>query len=163
MDFFEKATKFTIKAHKDMTRKTESIPYIRHPMEVAAIASGMTYDREILAAAILHNVAADTPVMAEEIEERFGSRVVALVTSETEDKRHDMPPEQSWRIRKEESLRELASCGDIAVKILWLSDRLSSNHSFYVEKKNGELTFFLTRHIDSFNAHTVENRRLDAA
>ncbi len=134
MDIFEKALNFAVKAHEGMTRKTENIPYILHPVEVAAIAGSMTTDREVLAAAVLHDVVEDTPVTAEEIKKQFGSRVAALVASETENKRPDMPPAQSWRIRKEESLRELESCGDMAVKILWLSDKLSNIRSFYKMK-----------------------------
>ena len=67
----------------------------------------------------------------EEIEELFGSRVRALVESETEDKRADLPPSDTWRIRKEESLSVLKNTDDIAVLIVWLGDKLANMRSFY--------------------------------
>ena len=74
--------------------------------------------------------------ISEEIEENFGSRVRTLVEAETEDKRADLPPESTWKIRKEESLIELASCNDTAVLMLWLGDKLSNMRSFYRIWKN---------------------------
>ena len=56
--------------------------------------------------------------------------------SETADKRADLPPEDTWKIRKEESLEELASCGDRDVLMLWLGDKLSNMRSFYRIWKN---------------------------
>ena len=70
-------------------------------------------------------------ISIEEIEEKFGPRVRKLVESETENKRADLPPESTWKIRKEESLNDLASCGDTDVLILWLGDKLANMRSFY--------------------------------
>ena len=38
----------------------------------------------------------------------------------------DLPPEDTWEIRKKESLDRLAKERDPGVKILWLSDKLSN-------------------------------------
>ena len=131
MTNFEEAIEFAVKAHSGMYRKRESTPYILHPFEVATIAGTLTSDEEVLAAAILHDTVEDTDATIEEIEKKFGSRVAALVASETEDKRPGIPPEKSWRIRKEESLLNLRNATDPGVKILWLSDKLSNVRSFY--------------------------------
>ena len=69
-------------------------------------------------------------------EENFGARVRTLVESETEDKIADLPPEDTWRIRKEESLEELKNCGDTDVLMLWIGDKLSNMRSFYRIWKN---------------------------
>ena len=127
---FEDALRFATEAHAGMVRKASSMPYILHPMEVATIAATMSEDREVLAAALLHDVVEDTPHTLEEIESLFGSRVAALVAAETEDKREGQPPAETWRIRKEESLVELAH-GDRDAKILWIADKLSNMRSFY--------------------------------
>ena len=58
-----------------------------------------------------------------------------MVASETEDKRTERPPAETWRIRKEESLRVLEESGDINVKILWLSDKLANMRSYCRMKK----------------------------
>ena len=122
---------FATKVHGGQFRKGTQIPYILHPIEAAAIVGTMTTDEEIIAGAALHDVVEDTDIPIEAIEENFGPRVRYLVESETEDKRADLPPEETWRVRKEESLKELASCGDTDVLMLWLGDKLANMRSFY--------------------------------
>ena len=131
MDKVTKAIEFAAAAHDGMTRKKDKTPYILHPLEAAVIVGSITDDQDIISAAVLHDVVEDTQITIEEIEKNFGSRIRALVESETEDKRADLPPENTWRIRKEESLEELENCDDIAVQILWLGDKLSNMRSFY--------------------------------
>ncbi|MEE1320100.1 MAG: HD domain-containing protein [Acutalibacteraceae bacterium] len=131
MDKVTKAIEFAAVAHDGMVRKKDKTPYILHPLEAAVIVGTMTDDSDVISAAVLHDVVEDTEVTIEEIEEKFGSRVRALVESETEDKRAELPPEDTWRIRKEESLDELKNCGDTDVLILWLGDKLSNMRSFY--------------------------------
>ena len=127
---FEDALRFAIDAHSGMVRKAAGTPYILHPLEVASIAATMTKDEEVLAAAVLHDVVEDTSHTLDEIEERFGKRVAELVAAETENKRDDLPPEETWRIRKEESLIDLEN-SDRDAKILWIADKLSNMRSFY--------------------------------
>ena len=131
MDKVTKAIEFAAEAHDGMVRKKDKTPYILHPLEAAVIVGTMTDDSDVISAAVLHDVVEDTEITIEEIEEKFGSRVRALVESETEDKRAELPPEDTWRIRKEESLDELKNCGDTDVLILWLGDKLSNMRSFY--------------------------------
>ena len=132
-DLFDRAAVFAIHAHAGAVRKREPIPYILHPMEVAAIAASMTEDREVLAAAMLHDTVEDAGVTVQEIEAAFGPRVAALVAHESEDKHRELPPSVSWRLRKEESLARLRDCGDIAVKMLWVADKLSNLRQVYRE------------------------------
>lgn len=139
MDKVTKAIEFAAKAHDGMVRKKDKTPYILHPLEAAVIVGTMTDNQDVISAAVLHDVVEDTAITIEEIEERFGSRVRVLVESETEDKRANLPPENTWRIRKEESLEELASCGDTDVLMLWLGDKLANMRSFYrIWKNEGE-------------------------
>ena len=70
-----------------------------------------------------------------EIKEKFGQRVWELVRSETEDKREELPPAQTWRIRKEESLAVLKNAEDIAVLMVWLGDKLANMRSIYRDFK----------------------------
>ena len=131
MDLFETALTFAVKAHAGAVRKGGAVPYVLHPLEVAVIAGTLTNDPEVLAAAVLHDTVEDTPATLSEIENAFGGRVARLVSSETENKRRGVPPEESWQIRKEESLRELKNASDPGTKIIWLSDKLSNMRSFY--------------------------------
>ena len=122
---FEHALQFAAQAHSGQIRKNGGI-YLLHPMEVACIAATMTDDEDVIAAALLHDTVEDTDVTAAEILREFGTRIAALVASETEDKRPGVPPAVSWQVRKEESLAELKESRDLNVKILWLSDKLSN-------------------------------------
>ncbi len=135
MTLFEKAVQFSLQKHSGQTRKESKIPYVLHPMEVASIVATMTNDENVLAAALLHDTVEDAQVKKQEILKEFGERVAALVESETEDKRADLPPESTWRIRKEETLAVLRDTDDIAVKMLWLGDKLSNMRSYYRQYK----------------------------
>ena len=135
MELVSEAIAFAVKAHDGMRRKKSEAPYILHPMEAAVIVGTMTNDQNLIAAAALHDVVEDTSVTIEEIEEKFGKRVRELVESETEDKRADLPPSDTWRIRKEESLSVLKNAKDVGVLIVWLGDKLANMRSIYRDWK----------------------------
>ena len=135
MELVSEAIAFAVKAHDGMRRKKSESPYVLHPMEAAVIVGTMSEDQNLIAAAALHDVVEDAGVSIEEIEEKFGSRVRELVESETEDKRAELPPSDTWRIRKEESLSVLRSTDDIDVLILWMGDKLSNMRSIYRDWK----------------------------
>ena len=126
----DRAIVFATKAHSGMHRKKDGIPYILHPMEVASIAGGITTDEEVLTAALLHDTVEDTNVTLDTIKSQFGDRVAALVASETEDKRRDRSPAETWMQRKVESLAALRNAVDPGVRVLWLSDKLANMRSF---------------------------------
>lgn len=126
-----RAVEFAAHAHDGMERKKDGIPYILHPMEAAAIVGTITNNEDVICAALLHDTVEDAGVTIEEIRELFGERVAELVASETEDKRAELPPEQTWEIRKRESLENLKASGDRDVLILWLGDKLSNIRSFH--------------------------------
>lgn len=135
MELVSEAVAFAVKAHDGMRRKKSSTPYILHPMEAAVIVSTMTDDQDLIAAAVLHDVVEDAGIAMDEIEARFGKRVRELVASETEDKRADRPPTETWLIRKEESLSVLKNTEDPGVLMVWLGDKLANMRSFYREFK----------------------------
>ena len=135
MELVSEAIAFAVKAHDGMRRKKSESPYVLHPMEAAVIVGTMSEDQNLIAAAALHDVVEDAGVSIEEIEEKFGRRVRELVESETEDKRAELPPSDTWRIRKEESLSVLRSTDDIHVLMLWMGDKLSNMRSIYRDWK----------------------------
>ena len=135
MELVSEAIAFAVKAHDGMRRKKSEVPYILHPMEAAVIVGTMTDDQNLIAAAALHDVVEDAGITIEEIEKKFGARVRELVASETEDKRADLPPTDTWRIRKEESLAVLKNTNDIGVLMVWLGDKLANMRSIYRDWK----------------------------
>ena len=135
MELVSEAIAFAVCAHDGMRRKKSESPYILHPMEAAVIVGTMTDDQNLIAAAALHDVVEDADISIEEIEAKFGKRVRELVASETEDKRADRPPTETWRIRKEESLAVLKNTDDIGVLMVWLGDKLANMRSIYRDFK----------------------------
>ena len=135
MELVSEAIAFAVKAHDGMRRKKSESPYILHPMEAAVIVGTMSDDQNLIAAAALHDVVEDAGITIEEVEERFGKRVRELVASETEDKRAELPPSDTWRIRKEESLSVLRNTEDIGVLMVWLGDKLANMRSIYRDWK----------------------------
>ena len=135
MELVSEAIAFAVQAHDGMRRKKSESPYILHPMEAAVIVGSMSDDQNLIAAAALHDVVEDAGITIEEIETRFGKRVRELVGSETEDKRADLPPEDTWRIRKEESLEVLKNTNDIGVLMVWIGDKLANMRAIYRDWK----------------------------
>ena len=130
-DLVSEAIVFSTKAHDGMRRRKSDAPYILHPMEVGAIVGTMTDSQEVIAAGVLHDVVEDAGITLEEIGEKFGARVMELVASETENKHEELPPEETWRLRKEESLARLRATNDIEVLMLWIGDKLSNIRTIY--------------------------------
>ena len=135
MELVSEAIAFAVKAHDGMRRKKSEAPYILHPLEAAVIVGSMTDDQNLIAAAALHDVVEDAGITIDQIEEKFGKRVRELVESETEDKRSDLPPAETWRIRKEESLEVLKNTDDTDVLMVWIGDKLANMRSIYRDWK----------------------------
>lgn len=127
----EKAIIFAAKAHKGTFRKSTNIPYIVHPMEAGAIAASVTDDEKVIAAAILHDTLEDTDTTPEDIRREFGDEVLRLIESDSEDKREELPPEETWKMRKEETIDYLRNRADKKEKIIALSDKLSNIRAIY--------------------------------
>ena len=122
----KKALKLCFEAHKNQVDKS-GMPYVFHPFHLAEQMD--TEDTAV--AALLHDVVEDAGVSIEEVGEKFGARVRELVGSETENKREELPPSETWRIRKEETLLTLEKTDDIGVVMLWLGDKLANMRSIY--------------------------------
>jgi guanosine-3',5'-bis(diphosphate) 3'-pyrophosphohydrolase len=83
------ALDFAAERHSAQRRKgPDAAPYVNHLIEVAMLVAsvGRVSDVEVLMAAVLHDVLEDTSTKPEEIEERFGVRVRALVEALSDDK-----------------------------------------------------------------------------
>ncbi len=130
-ELLDKAICFAVKKHSGQVRKLHNTPYIMHPMEVATIISTLTEDENTIIAGLLHDTVEDTDTTPEEIKAEFGPRIAALVASETEDKDSSRSEEETWEERKQDTLLMLEHTKDIAVKHLWIGDKLSNIRSFY--------------------------------
>lgn len=116
---------FAEHAHNGATRKGTKIPYIMHPIEAGMITMSLTDDVSVVVAAILHDVVEDTKYDLGDIEQRFGPDIAQLVSYESEDKMHDIPAANSWKLRKETFLKHLENA-PLEAKIICLADKVSN-------------------------------------
>lgn len=127
---FVSAIIFAYQKHKGAVRKGTNTPYIEHPFETMEIVATLTDDPDVICAAVLHDTMEDAHVTYEELEERFGPRVAALVAGESEDKREGLPAEQTWKVRKQEAIDRLRLASR-ETKIIALGDKLSNMRAIH--------------------------------
>ena len=86
MDIIKSAELFAKKKHSGMMRKDGTTPYSKHLEDVVnRLKSLGVIDEESLCAGWLHDTIEDTDTSFDDLYERFGSKVVVLVTSLTKD------------------------------------------------------------------------------
>ncbi|MBO4728385.1 MAG: HD domain-containing protein, partial [Spirochaetaceae bacterium] len=101
MNKIQEAIIFATLAHEGQKRKGTDIPYIVHPMEVMQILTECHCNDDVIIAGILHDTLEDTKTVPADIEKKFGSAVLKLVQSESEDK------SKTWKERKQNTIDEL--------------------------------------------------------
>ena len=125
---YQKALNYASEAHKNQFRKGSDIPYITHPVEVADIIASFTDDEEMIATGLLHDVVEDTDRTEEDIRACFGDRIADMVAAGTEDKMRDRKAEDTWVLRKSNTLKGLENASREA-KILAFADKLANLRS----------------------------------
>jgi len=96
----EEAFKFAREAHGEQQRRYSKEPYIEHPRRVAEIVRTVPHTSAMVCAAYLHDVVEDTPVELEEIEQKFGKEVAALVEELTDEYVKEKYPQFNRKRRK---------------------------------------------------------------
>ena len=121
-DMIDRAYQLASAAHATQFRRSGE-PYICHPISVAQLLVELGMDSESIAAALMHDVAEDTPVTIDEIRQKFGSEVALLVDGVTKLTQIKFSNVED---RKAENLRKmlLAMSQDVRVMIIKLCDRL---------------------------------------
>lgn len=121
-DLLNRAYVYAMKAHGNQTRASGEA-YFNHPLEVAAILTEMKLDDATIAAALLHDTVEDTEATHQEIEEKFGKEIAALVDGLTKIKKIDLVTKEATQA---ENLRKLlvAMSKDVRVLMVKLADRL---------------------------------------
>lgn len=107
---FTEAVNYCLELHGSQTRKFQPVPYIAHLFSVSALVLEDGGDEDEAIAALLHDALEDQPekTSPEEIQRRFGERVLSIVQACT-----DTPPEYrggtkpDWEGRKKAYLAHL--------------------------------------------------------
>jgi guanosine-3',5'-bis(diphosphate) 3'-pyrophosphohydrolase len=96
------------------------MPYVEHPVTVAARLDEHGYREEVLAAALLHDVVEDSETSLDELREKFGEEVAGMVGALTDDESID-----AYRERKAEHRERVAAAGPDAHAI-YAADKLTN-------------------------------------
>jgi GTP pyrophosphokinase len=109
-------------AHKGQLRRSGE-PYITHPLAVAGIVARYGMDDVTIAAALLHDAVEDTVITLEEIDERFGPEVTAIVDGVTKLERIHFDSKEAQQAA---TMRKMlvAMAKDLRVLVIKLADRL---------------------------------------
>ena len=128
--------------HEKQTRKSTDIPYISHPMAVAAQVSVWGGSEDQFIAALLHDVVEDggaqyMPV----IEKHFGKHVLDLVMACSDAVPQRGQPKGAWIERKEKYIANLRSAAD-EVLLISAADKWHNLASILADAKQlGEVVF----------------------
>ena len=106
---FEEALKYAAQVHNDQYRKGTRVPYVSHVLAVAALVleHGGTEDEAI--GALLHDAVEDCGVTVEELHDRFGAEVAAIVAGCSDSFSSDRGEKAPWLGRKQAYLAHLAT------------------------------------------------------
>lgn len=128
--------------HEKQTRKSTNIPYISHPMAVAAQVAVWGGSEDQFIAALLHDVVEDggaqyMPV----IEKHFGKHVLDLVMACSDAAPQRGQPKGAWIERKEKYIANLRSAAD-EVLLISAADKWHNLASILADAKQlGEMVF----------------------
>ncbi|MEX2239760.1 MAG: HD domain-containing protein [Burkholderiales bacterium] len=126
---FVDAVAFAAYKHRRQRRKDlEASPYINHPIALARVLSveGGLCDPALLAAAVLHDTLEDTETTYEELKERFGLPVAAVVLEVTDDKTLPKKERKRLQIRHAAGISRRAKLVKLADKICNVRDVAAS-------------------------------------
>ena len=124
---FVEALGFAARLHAGQVRKGTGIPYVSHLLAVAGLVLEDGGDEDEAIAALLHDAAEDQggTAVLDEIRERFGDRVAAIVRGCSDPLEQPKPP---WRPRKETYLRLLRSAPPDVLRVA-LADKVHNARS----------------------------------
>lgn len=119
------AIEFAAAAHRGQYRKGTLIPYLMHPLSAARTVIDAGCAEHVVAAAILHDVIEDTHHTVDEIRVRFGGRVAELVEACSEPNHL----QDSWEVRKQQTVDTLSSTPDQEILMVAIADKLDNIRS----------------------------------
>ncbi|HSF94712.1 MAG TPA: bifunctional (p)ppGpp synthetase/guanosine-3',5'-bis(diphosphate) 3'-pyrophosphohydrolase [Thermohalobaculum sp.] len=113
---------FGAKAHASQKRASGE-PYFGHPLEVAAILTGLRLDDASIVTALLHDTVEDTAATREEIEQLFGAEIAELVDGVTKLTQLELTSQENAQAENFRKLL-LAMAADVRVILVKLADRI---------------------------------------
>ena len=129
LDRIFEAAIFAARKHQGQVRKDDrQSPYITHPLQVAQTlwGTGGVRDTKTLIAAILHDTIEDTSTTQDEVREKFGDEVLAIVLEVTDDKSLEKLVRKRQQVVHAPELSEPARLIKLGDKLVNCSDILEN-------------------------------------
>ena len=129
---------YALEKHNGQKRLT-GVEYIKHPLNVAYILSGINADSDTIAASLLHDTINIAGVSEEELEKKFGKSISALVSGVSKINRLNYNGDNESIVANHRKIL-VGLTNDVRVIIIKLADRLHNMRTMYVlsEKKQRE-------------------------
>ena len=138
------AAEFAARRHNGMARKGRgNEPYVNHLAEVASMLAEVTdgADAELVAAGWLHDTVEDTGTTREELTQKFGARVAALVVEVTDDMSLSKPERRQKQIAD-------APHKSPGAKLIKIADKISNIRARVHSDPGAEERADLTDYVD---------------
>ncbi len=117
-----KALSFAFASYGNLKRKAKDTPYIIHPVRITLILRSVGFNEfeneELMIAALFHDLCEDTNTTLEEIDKKFGEKIVSIVNELT-------MPEDAKDRKKDKWLENFMNSSKEA-KIIKLADRIDN-------------------------------------
>ena len=113
------ALAYAVEQHAGQKRAADGAPFVLHPIEVATLLADVGAPEHVVAAGLLHDTIEKTSTEAQDLHERFGARVAALVVALSED-----PAISGYSARKAALRNQVEAAGNEALMV-FAADKVS--------------------------------------
>jgi GTP pyrophosphokinase len=136
---FQQAFAAAVELHATQVRKGTAIPYLAHPMSVAALVLEHGGAEDAAIAGLLHDTvedSADGTAVQNRIRDHFGDRVRDIVIACSDTVAVPGQPKPPWHERKTAYLQRLTSDNDPDVLLVSACDKLHNARSIVIDLRS---------------------------
>jgi (p)ppGpp synthase/HD superfamily hydrolase len=113
------ALAYAVEQHAGQRRTADGAPFVLHPIEVATLLADAGAPDHVVAVGVLHDTIEKTSTQPEDLRQRFGGRIAALVVALSED-----PAISGYGARKAALRDQVEAAGDEALMV-FAADKVS--------------------------------------
>jgi (p)ppGpp synthase/HD superfamily hydrolase len=149
IDGYDDVVNYMMIQHEGQWRKFQKKPYAIHPLRVAKIVQRYTYDKELVIAALCHDILEDTKENWINMSNRFGKRVAILVQELTNHiPSHRKEQKTSFLIKKMIQISDDALTIKLADRLDNVSDILDNSVPDKIKEKNWIETMTIIKNLE---------------